>query len=84
MGYRPNTQREALLQELKGRHGYVVNPLTPGDLATGSRDDIARRVLRIEGLDPVLDSKQYDEVCEIVNDWLFDPRGRGARSGLPR
>jgi hypothetical protein len=47
-------------------------------------DEIAEMVLRREGLDPVIDGKQRDQVSQTVRDWLFDPQGRGARSGLPR
>jgi hypothetical protein len=38
-----------------------------------------------EGRDIAMVSKSaWDEVAHIVKDWLFDPRGRGVRSGLPR
>ena len=42
-------------------------------------------VLVVEGLDPVMaDSNQRAQIKVIVVDWLFDPHGRGERSGLPR
>lgn len=84
MGFRPRTRREALLYELKARHGYFVNPMSADDLSEmASPHEIAERVLQIEGLDPALDSKNYDEVRRVIEDWMFDPNGRGARSGLP-
>ena len=45
--------------------------------------DIAEAILRREGLDPVTDRRQYERVANAVDDWLFNPRGRGAKSGLP-
>jgi len=47
--------------------------------------ELTEMVLRGEGLDPVMtDRKQSAGVLRMVQDWLFDPRGRGAKSGLPR
>jgi hypothetical protein len=30
-----------------------------------------------------MNRRQYEGLVATTNDWLFDPRGRGARSGLP-
>ncbi len=86
MGYRPRSRREALLQELCARGGYCSTGLTVDDLtAELSANEITEMVLRGEGLDPVMtDRKQSAAVLRIVQDWLFDPRGRGVRSRLPR
>lgn len=85
MGYRPKSLRDALLVELCHRGGYCSTGLTEDDLTDGlGGREIAEMVLRGEGLDPVMDAKQLDYVTRLVNDWLFDPRGRGAKSGLPR
>jgi hypothetical protein len=84
MGYRPKSRREALVCELCARGGYCSTGLIADDLTDElSADEITERVLRQEGLDPVIDDKQRDYVTRMVKDWLFDPRGRGARSGLP-
>jgi len=53
-------------------------------IAALSADEITEMVLRGEGFDPVIDDKQRDYVTRMVKDWLFDPHGRGVRSGLPR
>jgi hypothetical protein len=85
MGYRPKSRREALLHELCARGGYRSTGLTVHDLTDElSADEITEMVLRGEGLDPVIDDKQRDYVTRVAKDWLFDPRGRGARSGLPQ
>ena len=82
MGYRPKNRREALL--------VALSDYGPGNLAADeisgvlTAEAIAEMILRREGLDPVVDRKQYHRVVAAANDWLFDPRGRGARSGLPR
>lgn len=85
MGYRPKSRREALLYELCARGGYCSTGLTVDDLtAELNANEITDMVLRREGLDPVLcDRKQSACVLHMVQDWLFDPRGRGAKSGLP-
>ena len=86
MGYRPRSRREALLYELCARGGYCSTGLAVDDLtAELSADEITEMLLRGEGLDPVMtDRKQSADVLRMVQDWLFDPRGRGASSGLPR
>jgi hypothetical protein len=85
VGHRAKSRREALLYELCARGGYCSNGLTVDDLADElGADRIAEMVLRGEGLDPVIDEKQRDQVARTVEAWLFDPRGRGALSGLPR
>jgi hypothetical protein len=85
VGHRPKSRREALLYELCARGGYCSAGLTVDDLTDElAADQIAEMVLRGEGLDPVIDGQQRDQVARTVNDWLFDPHGRGATSGLPR
>ena len=86
MGYQPKSQREALLHELCARGGYCSTGLTVDDLtAELNADQITEMILRGEGLDPAMtDREQSAVVLRMVQDWLFDPSGRGARSGLPR
>lgn len=85
MGFKPRSRREALIYELCVRLGYC-NELTAQELADelGSQK-IVEMVLVSEGLDPVrTDRKLREPVACMLDDWLFDPRGRGVRSGLPR
>ena len=86
MGCRPKSRREALLIELCSHGGYCSNGLTVDDLVGDlTADEITEMVLRGEGLDPVMGSGEArDEVGCMVKDWLFDARGRGAKSGLPQ
>jgi hypothetical protein len=82
VGYRPRTRREALLIALSD---YSGTGLSTEDLTEDlSAHEIAEMILRREGLDPAIDRQQYERVVETTIDWLFDRRGRGARSGLPR
>ena len=84
MGIKPNTLREALLEELCAHGGFCTTGLTPEDLTEElSAREIAELVLEGEGLDPRLNAKMREGVERTVNDWLFDAHGRGARSGLP-
>ncbi len=74
-----------------GCHGYCDAWLSADDL-TGEVgvEEITELVLRREGFleeerDIAMVSKSaWDEVARMVEDWLFDPHGRGVRSGLPR
>jgi hypothetical protein len=83
VGSQPGSRREALLYELSD---YSTTALTADDL-TGdlSARDIGEMILQREGLDPVMMNQgERERVMRMVTDWLFDPCGRGARSGLPR
>lgn len=85
MGFRPATLREALLYELCVKLGFCSTGLTPEDLTeTQSAREIADMVLTREGLRPGIDETMRNSVERQVSDWLFDPHGRGAKSGLPR
>jgi hypothetical protein len=84
MGSLPDSRRAALLHELCGSLGYC-NELS-ADALTDARsvDEIVDMVLVAEGLDPTMcDRAIRAQLAEAVEDWLFDPRGCGARSGLP-
>ena len=79
---------DALLEELCARYGWCLRPENHGDvLAAGAqgRGAIIDSIIRAEfgdvGLD---DAQQRERLGSIVDDWLYDPDGRGARSGLPR
>jgi hypothetical protein len=48
----------------------------------GGADAVVDAILRAEGAQ--LDHPHRDLYLQhVVEDWLFDPQGRGARSGLP-
>jgi hypothetical protein len=52
---------------------------------TRELEEIVHAVLVAEGLDPSnVRPKARSAIAQAVNDWLFDPAGRGARSVLPR
>lgn len=85
MGYRPRSRREALLEELCARGGYCNTGLTADDLTDDlDATQIAEMVLRGEGLDPVTEPSKRAGLMRAIDSWLVDPRGPGARSGLPR
>jgi hypothetical protein len=82
----PASRREAALRELCVGLGFCDTGLTPDDLADPiASAEMVDLVLRREGLDPATTrSTLRESVLRVVEDWLFDPNGRGARSGLPR
>jgi hypothetical protein len=76
---------DALLDELCTKYGWCLSPedwetLVEGDHA--DRDGIAQAIVRAEF--GMADAARQEWLMPIVDDWLFDPDGRGARSGLPR
>jgi hypothetical protein len=83
VGHRPESRREALLYALSD---YSATGLTADDLTDDSSGEaIAEMILRREGLDPLtMNQRERERVIRTVIDWLFDPNGRGAKSGLPR
>lgn len=82
------SRRAACREELCARLGYCGGDtrwLVESDLDGDSPDEVVDAVLLVEGLDPVMvDSGQRAQIKAVVVDWLFDPAGRGERSGLPR
>ena len=55
------------------------------DFDSDTPDAVVDTVLVVEGLDPAdVDPGQRAQLLAVVIDWLFDPQGRGERSGLPR
>ena len=87
VGIRPTSRREALLQEVCAKSGFC-NGVDADDLVEGlGRDEIVRMVFVAEGFQP--DSAMWQRTLRepmerMVDDWLFNPNGRGAKSGLPR
>ena len=86
MGGPPVSRREALLRELCMDLGFCDTGLTPDDLTDGvAATEIVELVLSGEGLDPTATPGTLRQAMrQLIDDWLFDPNGRGARSGLPR
>lgn len=85
---RERSRRAACREEVCVRLGYcgghtrwseesAFDGATPGAVVDA--------VLIVEGLDPVgVAGQQRAQIEAVVVDWLFDPHGSGARSGLPR
>jgi len=82
----PASRREALLRELCVDLGFCDTGLTPDDLVNPSAaSEVVDLVLSGEGLDSATTrSTLRESVRRLIDAWLFDPDGRGARSGLPR
>ncbi len=80
------SRREALLRALCIGLGFCDTGLTPDDLGDAmTASEIADLVLSGEGLDPATTRRTlHDSIRQVIDDWLFDPNGRGANSGLPR
>jgi hypothetical protein len=86
VGYKPVSRIDGIFDDLIVRYGWgmygdssVLRADPPNEL-----DAFVDELLRIDGRDPALASKQDRRFLrEIVNDWVFDPHGRGAKSGLP-
>jgi hypothetical protein len=81
------SRAEAALSELCVRFGYCIPPeAAQAILAQPSADADAflDAVIVAEGLDPTLmSSTMRRPLIEVVNDWLYDERGRGSVSDLP-
>jgi hypothetical protein len=86
MSSRPASRLEALLAELCAEHGWC-GAGREAEHIRGLGSDAARivdAVLRAEGVAPET-ARREDRalLTQRVEDWLIDPAGRGARSGLP-
>ncbi len=78
---------EALLLELCAEHGWCLTPSNHEALVTGetrSRASVLKEIIAAEfGEDHIIDRRTRTCLERLVDDWLFDPHGRGAVSGLP-
>lgn len=86
MGYKPATRIDGIFYDLVVRYGWGMY----GDssaLRVSPPDDVSEFVdalLIIDGRDPTFASRADRRLlARLVKDWVFDPAGRGARSGLP-
>jgi hypothetical protein len=88
VGDRPASRTDALLEQLCTQYGWCL----PKDDWTAlladtphDREAVIDAIIRAEfGEAATRDKDRRAWLTPIVNDWLFDPDGRGARSGLPR
>jgi hypothetical protein len=87
MAYRPTSRMDALLEELCTMYRWCLNPEDRGALVAAGlqdREEIADSIIRAEfGETGVQDKSTRAFLMPIVDDWLFDSAGRGARSRLP-
>jgi hypothetical protein len=88
VGYRPTNRTDALLEELCTKYGWCLGADDRENLvARGPRDreTLADAIIRAEfGDAAVHDQDKRSFLMPMLDDWLFDSTGRGARSGLPR
>ena len=72
---------EALLYELCGKHGWcgaLQHTAEMLQLRHADTETIVAAIARAERTPP------EEWIAQVVDDWLFDADGQGARSGLPR
>jgi hypothetical protein len=78
---------EALLEQLCVEGGWCLAAEDRVALAASvdlAREEIIDCILRLEFGDvEAVDAGPLEWVSQRVDDWLYDPSGRGARSGLP-
>jgi hypothetical protein len=87
VGYRPVSRLDALLEEQCTRYGWCLDPSDRAALVQDpaqDRDAIVESIIQAEfGEAGLRDRERRTWLESLVDDWLFDPQGRGARSGLP-
>ena len=88
MGYPDATRLNSLLTQICTERGWCLSPddgdrvrLTIPDGVDRVVDSIIRAELEIEPIMCDKDTRRW--LRRKVNDWLFDPHGAGASSGLP-
>jgi hypothetical protein len=78
---------DALLDELCVKYGWCLGPDDRAGLLQADAPDaeaIADAIVDGElGDADVCDAKTRRWLIAMIDDWLFDPSGRGAGSGLP-
>ncbi len=78
---------DALLEELCTKYGWCLEPDDRDSLLqsdTGDADAIADAIVAGElGNAGLCDHRTRSWLTSLIDDWLFDPSGRGAASGLP-
>lgn len=86
MGYKPTTRIDGIFDDLIVTYGWGMygdsSPLRRNPPET--LDQFVDELLRIDGRIPEVALREDRRFLEsVVNDWIFDPFGRGAKSGLP-
>ena len=88
VGFKPRSRREACRYEVCVELGYCGGDTRwsdESDFDGVTPDEVVDSVLIVEGIDPTTaDPHRREQIKGVVVDWLFDPHGRGRRSGLPR
>jgi hypothetical protein len=87
MGYKPQSRMDALLYEICVEHGWCLPPLEREKLFAQRPEDagtLADALVAAEFGEDFVGRKEASWLTPLINDWLFDSDGRGARSGLPR
>lgn len=85
MNYKPTSRVDALLSDLMVGLGWYM----AGDRSALYEDPrdveaVIDAVLVADGRDPRLAIREdRRQIRDLVVDWMFDPNGRGAQSGLP-
>lgn len=88
MAYPDATRVHSLLSEICREWGYCLPPGSDerirGAIPEGA-EAVVDLIIRIElGIEPVMAAKDTHRCLrDKVVDWLFNPHGRGAASGLP-
>lgn len=88
MGHPGASRTNSLLTQICTERGWCLPPgsdeLVRATIADGPAAVIDILIRTEMGIDPVMcDSATRRWLSEKVEDWLFDPVGRGACSGLP-
>ena len=86
MGYKPTSRIDGIFDDLVVKQGWGMYGDSSGLRASPPKtiDAFVDQLLIIDGRDPASASKADRRLLRaIVNDWIFDPSGPGARSGLP-
>lgn len=86
MGYKPTTRIDGIFYDLVVRYGWGMYGDSSALRSTPPEDvsEFVDALLIIDGRDPAYASRTDRRlVATLVRDWVFDPAGRGARSGLP-
>jgi hypothetical protein len=88
VGYPNATRLNSLLSQICVERGWCIAPDDHAQVRqaiAGGADAVVDTLIRIElQIEPVMcDKRTHRWLYGKVVDWLFDPRGRGASSGLP-
>jgi hypothetical protein len=88
VGYPDATRVNSLLSQICAERGWCLPPgsdeLVRSTVADGDAAVVDMLIRTELEIDPVMcDAATRRWLTGKVNDWLFDPNGRGASSGLP-